>query len=47
MSDTTSGKSDGRKEKEVAVRKRLIQCARCDGKVCNSAIFENNNLFSL
>ena len=37
-----SEKSDGRKKerkKEVEVKKRLVQCARCDEKVCNADVF--------
>ena len=37
-----SEKSDGRraKEKEVEVKKRLIQCAWCDENVCNADVFD-------
>ena len=37
-----SEKTDGRraKEKEVEVKKRLVQCARCDEKVCNADVFD-------
>ena len=37
-----SEKSGGRraKEKEVEVKKRLVQCARCDEKVCNADVFD-------
>ena len=40
--DSCSKKSDGRraKEKDVEVKKRLFQCARCDKKVGNADIFD-------
>ena len=28
------------KEKDVEVKKRLVQCARCDEKVCNADVFD-------
>ena len=39
---TCSEKSVGRrgKEKEVEVKHRLVQCARCDEKVCNAKVFD-------